>query len=85
MIDDALLNELLKRWARRYSSEKPHWKDRALFRSLNRANAAANLPGHADITQYDLGPLVALWDGLLEHDPKNRFHFSGSCSNATRA
>ncbi len=72
MIDDALLGELLKRWERRYSTEKPHWKDRALFRSLNMANAAANLPGHADITQYDLGRLVALWVSafeILAHPP----------------
>jgi hypothetical protein len=75
MIDDALLGELLKRWARRYSAEKPHWKDRALFRSLNMANAAANLPGHADITQYDLGRLVALWVSafeILAHPPYGR-------------
>ena len=75
MIDDALLGELLKRWARRYSTEKPHWKDRALFRSLNMANAAANLPGHADITQYDLGRLVALWVSafeILAHPPYGR-------------
>ena len=72
MIDQALLGELLKRWEKRYSTEKPHWKDRALFRSLNMANAAANLPGHADITQYDLGRLVALWVSafeILAHPP----------------
>jgi hypothetical protein len=75
MIDDALLDELLRRWARRYSTETPHWTDRALFRSLNMATAAANLPGHADITLYDLGRLVALWVSafeILAHPPYGR-------------
>ena len=40
-IDRALLSALLKRWQRRYSGRSPSWKDRALFRSLNMANAAA--------------------------------------------
>jgi hypothetical protein len=74
-IDDALLSELLKRFARRYSTNAPHWKDRALFRSLNMANAAANLPGHADITLYDLGRIVALWVSafeILAHPPYGR-------------
>ena len=74
MIDYALLNELLKRWARRFSIETPHWKDRALFRSLNMANAAfdSNLPAHAEMTQYDIGRLVALWVSafeILAHPP----------------
>ena len=71
-IDDALLIELLKRWVRRYASDKPYWKDRALFRSLNMANAASNLPVHAEMTQYDLGRLVALWVSafeILAHPP----------------
>jgi hypothetical protein len=75
MVDHALLNELLKRWAHRYSTEKPHWKDRALFRSLNMANAAANLRGHADVTHYDLGRLIALWVSafeILAHPPYGR-------------
>ena len=72
MIDHALLNELLKRWARRFSTETPYWKDHALFRSLNMANAASNLPAHAEMTQYDLGRLVALWVSafeILTHPP----------------
>lgn len=72
MMDGALLAELLKRWARRYATDKPHWKDRALFRSLNMANAAANLPAHAEITVYDLGRLVGLWVSafeILAHPP----------------
>jgi hypothetical protein len=75
MIDDALLNELLRRWAHRYSIATPHWKDQALFRSLNMAMAAANLPGHADITLFDLGRLVALWVSafeILAHPPYGR-------------
>ena len=75
MIDDALMNELLRRWTHRYSTEKPHWKDRALFRSLNMANAVANLQGHAEITHYDLGRLVALWVSafeILAHPPYGR-------------
>lgn len=72
MIDLALLNALLERWTHRYSTPSPTWRDRALFRSLNMANAAAALPAHAEITQYDLGRLVALWVSafeILAHPP----------------
>lgn len=82
-IDDALLTELLKRWVRRYASDKPYWKDRALFRSLNMANAASNLPVHAEMTQYDLGRLVALWVSafeILAHPPYGKKIMAGSRS-----
>ena len=70
MIDKALLSALLTRWQRRYSGRSPSWKDRALFRSLNMANAAAMLPAHAEITNQDIGRHTALWVsafGILAH------------------
>jgi hypothetical protein len=66
MVDTALLNALLIKWQRRYTTDKPTWKDRALFRSLNMANAAGMLPAHAEITHYDLGRHVALWVSAYE-------------------
>jgi hypothetical protein len=66
MVDQTLLDALLKRWQRRYSGRSPSWKDRALFRSLNMANAAAMLPGHAEITNYDIGRHTALWVSAFE-------------------
>jgi len=66
MIDKALLSALLTRWQRRYSGRSPSWKDRALFRSLNMANAAAMLPAHAEITNQDIGRHTALWVSAFE-------------------
>jgi hypothetical protein len=72
MFDAPMLVALLKRWQRRYSGGKPPWRDRAVFRSLNMAIAAATMPTHADITQYDLGRMAALWVSafeILAHPP----------------
>lgn len=73
MVDEPLLSALLKRWQVRYSGRSPSWKDRALFRSLNMANAAAMLPGHAEITDYDIGRHASLWVSAFEilAHPKN--------------
>ena len=60
-IDLPLLSELLKRWERSYMSRRPKWKDRALFRSLNMAFQASQLPGGIDSTYLDVGRIVALW------------------------
>jgi hypothetical protein len=66
MLDKALLDALLVRWERRYSGRSPAWKDRALFRSLNMATAAAMLPAHGEITDFDIGRHAALWVSAFE-------------------
>jgi hypothetical protein len=65
-IDEPLLAELLSRWRRRYAAKKPAWADVALFRSLNMAYQASQLPAGADTTLYDVGRLVALWVSAFE-------------------
>ena len=65
-IDAPLLSALLARWHRRYTSRKPAWADRALFRSLNMANQAALLPAGSDTTFYDVGRSIALWVSAFE-------------------
>jgi hypothetical protein len=77
MFDAPILEALLKRWQRRYSDDSPAWKDRAVFRSLNMANAAATMPTHADITEYDLGRMAALWVSafeILAHPPYGKLN-----------
>jgi hypothetical protein len=53
-VDLLLLNELLKRWERCFSTDSPAVEDERLFRSLNMANAAAKLPAGADTNLYDV-------------------------------
>jgi hypothetical protein len=54
------------RFKRRFTTEKPEWSDMALFRSLNTANAAAQLPSHGDSTHYDAGRAISLWVSAFE-------------------
>ena len=65
-IDGPLLAALLARWRHRYAGRKPEWPDRALFRSLNMANQAAQLPAGSDTTFYDVGRSIALWVSAFE-------------------
>ena len=65
-LDLPLLGALLVRWGQRYETRKPDWADRALFRSLNMANQAAQLPAGMDATFYDVGRMIALWVSALE-------------------
>jgi hypothetical protein len=65
-IDRPMLAALLKRWPIRYSTAEPAWEDRALFRSLNMANAAARLPANAEGTEYDIGRCISLWVSAFE-------------------
>jgi len=64
--DMPLLNELLRRWRRRYSGASARWPDQALYRSLNMANQAAQLPAGIDTTFYDVGRNLALWVSAFE-------------------
>ena len=61
-----LLAELLKRWHRRYVGRNPQWSDRALFRSLNMANQASQIPAGSDATYHDIGRSIALWVSAFE-------------------
>ena len=65
-IDAPLLDALLARWRQRYRTSRPAWQDRALFRSLNMANQAAQLPAGTDTTLYDAGRMIALWVSAFE-------------------
>lgn len=65
-IDCTLHNELMLRWQRRFTAEKPEWQDVALFRSLNMANIAAEFPSQGDFTPYDTGRAIALWASAFE-------------------
>jgi hypothetical protein len=65
-IDGPLLEILLRRWKRYYLGSRKHPEDRALFRSLNMAAHAAQLPAGIDVTLYDLGRLIALWVSACE-------------------
>src|SRR5439155_8189172 len=59
--DETLLKALLGEWTRRFSNPEPHWRSMALFRSLNMAHAAAQVPGYVDLTSPSLGRSIALW------------------------
>jgi hypothetical protein len=65
-IDKTLLTALIHRWRRRYFKSKPTWEDRALFRSLNMANIACQLPSIVDTTVFDHGRILALWVSAFE-------------------
>jgi hypothetical protein len=65
-IDQTLHKELMVRFRRRFTAERPEWSDIALFRSLNTANAAAQMPSHGDSTPYDAGRAISLWVSAFE-------------------
>lgn len=64
--DEPLLQKLLQRWIDRYNTDKPAWKNLALFRSLNMAYQAMLFPGGPDTTLHDLGRGVVLWVASFE-------------------
>src|SRR5262249_5078200 len=65
-IDKTLLTALIQRWHCRYFKPKPTWEDRALFRSLNMANIACQLPSIVNTTLFDYGRTLALWVSAFE-------------------
>jgi hypothetical protein len=65
-IDQTLHKELLDRWKLRFGTREPKWDDVKLFRSLNMANTAAQLPSQGDFTPYDSGRSIALWTSAFE-------------------
>ena len=64
--DETLLKALFGEWVRRFSTPSPIWRSLALFRSLNMAHAAAQVPGFVDLTAQSLGRSVALWISAFE-------------------
>ena len=65
-LDWPLLDALHRRWQACFSTDDPDTKDLQLFRSLNMANAAAQLPAGADATNLDIGRSLALWSSAFE-------------------
>jgi hypothetical protein len=65
-LDEPLFDALIGRWKRHYLGKRQRWQDRALFRSLNMATQAAQLPASVDTTLYDLGRMTALWVSAFE-------------------
>lgn len=65
-VDETLLNALRGEWPRRFSKSHAAWRSRALFRSLNMAHAAAQIPPLVDLTSQSLGRHVALWVSAFE-------------------
>jgi hypothetical protein len=65
-LDTPLFDALLVRWKRHYLGRRQRWQDRALFRSLNMACQAAQLPAGMGTTLYDFGRIAALWVSAFE-------------------
>jgi hypothetical protein len=65
-VDETLLKALLGEWPRRFSKSSASWRNRALFRSLNMAHAAAQVPALVDLTAQSLGRSIALWVSAFE-------------------
>ncbi len=65
-VDKPLFEALFPVWRRYYLGKRRVWKDSALFRSLNMAANAAQMPGGMDTTLYDLGRSASLWVSAFE-------------------
>jgi hypothetical protein len=76
-LDKPLFAALLVRWRRHYLGKRQRWQDRALFRSLNMACQAAQLPAGKGATLYDLGRIAALWVSAFEILAHPRVESSG--------
>jgi hypothetical protein len=64
--DEILERALIARWERRFASPNPSWRSLALFRSLNMAHAAAQIPGSIGVTNHSLGRNIGLWVSAFE-------------------
>jgi hypothetical protein len=70
-IDRPLLQALVERWERCFTTGRERVEDRRLFRALEMARAASRTPGGADASEHDHGRAVALWVSafeILAHD-----------------
>jgi len=64
--DEMLAKALLGEWERRFNGTKPRWRSLALFRSLNMAHAAAQIPAVIGVTSYAIGRNISLWVSAFE-------------------
>ena len=64
--DEILERALIAQWERRFANPKPSWRSLALFRSLNMAHSAAQIPGVIGVTNYSLGRNISLWVSAFE-------------------
>lgn len=65
-VDRTLLSEVLAHWNAAYGRQSPPPLDRALFRSLNMANAAMKMPATTGATIFDYGRHCGLWISAFE-------------------
>ena len=65
-LDEPLIKRLLDCWVARFADKEPNWQELALFRSLNMANQAAQIPALTAASIYDVGRSIALWVSALE-------------------
>jgi hypothetical protein len=65
-IDRILLSEILDHWNAAYGQPRMTLMDRALFRSLNMANAAMRMPATTAATIFDYGRQCGLWISAFE-------------------
>jgi hypothetical protein len=65
-VDRVLLTALIARWDVAFGRQRIGQMDRALFRSLNMANAAMAMPATKGATLFDYGRQCALWISAFE-------------------
>ena len=65
-IDRPLLQALVARWERCFTTGRESVEDRRLFRALEMARAASKTPGGVDASEHDAGRAVALWVSAFE-------------------
>lgn len=64
--DEIIERALIAQWERRFSNPNPPWRSLALFRSLNMAHSAAQIPGVIGVTNHSLGRNIGLWVSAFE-------------------
>lgn len=64
--DEILVKGLIAEWERRFASQTPSWRSLSLFRSLNMAHSAAQIPGAIGVINYSLGRNIGLWVSAFE-------------------
>jgi hypothetical protein len=65
-IDLPLFAALMCRWKKVFIEGKQAWPERALFRSLNMAYNASQLPSGAGTILFDVGRCIGLWVSAFE-------------------
>lgn len=65
-VDVPVFEALMPAWLERFSTSSPQWTLRSLFRALNMAFNATQLPGSTEATFYDVGRIITLWVAAFE-------------------